>query len=77
MSKKLDIQEAEALLALKGSNEGAWNTLMSYFERRYNAAREKCVDTRVDAVQIEQGMAKAFREIKNIEEDAEEALSGK
>ncbi len=73
MSRKLTIQEAEAVLMLKGSNEAAFNTLISYFDRRYNMARDKCVDSRVDAVQHEQGIAKAFREIKDIEEAADEA----
>jgi hypothetical protein len=72
MSKKLTIDEAEAVLALKGSAEKEWNTLIAYFERRYDFARDKCVDTRVDAVQHEQGMAKAFREIRDIEESANE-----
>lgn len=75
MSKKLTIQEAEAVLMLKGSNEAAWNTLMAYFDRRYNLARDKCVDTRVEAVQSEQGIARAFREIKDIEETADEVYT--
>lgn len=70
MNKILTIQEAEAVVMLKDSNEAAFNTLISYFERRYNLARDRCVDTRVEAVQQEQGMAKAFREVKNIEESA-------
>ncbi len=77
MSKKLTIQEAEAVLMLKGSNEVAFDTLIAYFDRRYNIARDKCVDTRADAVQHEQGIAKAFRELKNIEADAEEAYAAK
>lgn len=73
MSKQLEPHEAEAVLMLRGSNEAAWSTLMSYFSRRYNFARDKCVDTR-DNVQLEQGKAKAFREIKDIEEDAQDVL---
>ncbi len=72
MANKLTMQEAEAVLMLKGSNEVAFNVLISYFDRRYNLARDKCVDTRVEVVQQEQGKAKAFRDIKNIEEDANE-----
>lgn len=73
MSKQLEQHEAEAVLALRGSNEKAWNTLISYFSRRYDFARDKCVDTK-DNIQIEQGKAKAFKEIKEIEEDAEDVL---
>lgn len=73
MRKQLEPHEAEAVLMLRGSNEAAWKVLMSYFSRRYDFARDKCVDTR-DDVQWEQGKAKAFREIKNIEEDAEGVL---
>lgn len=75
MSYKLDIHEAEAVLTLKGANEAAWNILIAYFERRYNSASKKCVVTRVDAVQIEQGIARAFDEIKNIEETADEVYA--
>lgn len=70
MSKTLTTQEAEAVLMLKGSNEKAFNTLISYFDRRYNMASKKCVNTRVEVVQIEQGIARAFDEIRDIEEDA-------
>lgn len=73
MSKQLESHEAEAVLMLRGAHEAAWNTLMSYFSRRYDFARDKCVDTR-DNVQLEQGKAKAFREIKEIEQDAEDVL---
>ncbi len=73
MSKQLNQLEAEAVLTLRGSNVQAWNTLMSYFQRRYDFARDKCVDTR-DDVQLEQGKAKAFKEIKDIEEDADDVL---
>ncbi len=71
MSKQLNIQEAEAVRMLKGSNEQAFDTLISYFERRYNMARDKCVVTRVEEVQREQGKAAAFGEIMNIEESAD------
>ena len=72
MNNKLTMQEAEAVLMLKGSNQVAFNVLISYFDRRYNKARDKCVDTGVEAVQREQGTAKAFREMRNIEEAADE-----
>ncbi len=71
-NKELTIQEAEAVLMLKGSNEAAFDTLIAYFDRRYNMARDKCVDTRVEFVQIEQGIAKAFKQIKNLEKNADE-----
>ncbi len=73
MNKHLTIQEAEAVSTLKGSNELAFNTVISYFERRYNMARDKCVVTRAEDVQREQGKAMAFEEMKNIEKAADEA----
>lgn len=75
MNKILTTQEAEAVIMLKDSNETAFNTLISYFERRYDMARDKCVDTRVEVVQGEQGIARAFREIKNIEENANDVYN--
>lgn len=73
MSKQLEQHEAEAVLSLRGADEAAWNTLISYFERRWNHARDKCVYTK-DGIQREQGRAQAFEEIKDIEEDAEDVL---
>ncbi len=71
MNKHLTTQEAEAVLILKGSNELAFNTLISYFERRYNMARDKCVVTKAEDVGREQGKATAFEEIMNIEQSAD------
>ncbi|MGR3302383.1 MAG: hypothetical protein ACUZ8I_07740 [Candidatus Scalindua sp.] len=73
MSKQLERHEAEAVLLLRGADEKAWNTLMSYFSRRYELARDKCVITRND-IQLEQGKAQAFGDMADIEEDAEGVL---
>lgn len=75
MNKILTTQEAEAVIMLKDSNEAAFNTLISYFDRRYNLASKKCVGARVEVVQIDQGMARAFDEIRDIEESANDVYN--
>lgn len=74
MARKLQREEAEAVFSLRGADAAAFRTLISYFERRYDEYRDKCVDTRVETVQVEQGKARAFREISEIEEDAQSIL---
>ena len=74
MSKQLEKHEAEAVLALRGSNEKAWNTLMSYFNRRYDFESGQCVDVRLDHIQITQGKARILKELKEIEQAAEDTL---
>lgn len=75
MSKQLEPREAEAVLMLRGAHEGAFNVLISYFKRRYDFARDQCVDVDDDKkMKREQGKARAFKEISNIEKNAENVL---
>ena len=71
--RQLNRIEAEAVISLRGSDEQAWNTLISYFKRRHKLARDKCEVTRND-IQLEQGKAQAFGDMEDIEEDAEGIL---
>ena len=75
MSKQLDQHEAEAVITLRGSNEAAWNTLISYYSRRYDFERDQCVDVDDEKkMKLAQGRARAFREMSKIEATAEDVL---
>jgi hypothetical protein len=74
MSNKIEVEEAQAVMSLRGSNEEAFKKLIDYFNRRYDIARDKCVSTAVERVQVEQGIARAYDEIKDIEAEAERVL---
>lgn len=74
MSKQLEQHEAEAVITLRGANEQAFNILISYFSRRYDFESGQCVDVRLEHVQISQGKARVLKELKNIEQDADEMV---
>lgn len=75
MSKsKLTREEAEAVFMLRGASEEAFNKIMFYFERRYQLARDQCVELPSEKVPVFQGTAKAFKAMKDLAEDAEDVL---
>lgn len=74
-SKQMEQHEAEAVLLLRGASEGAWNTLISYFSRRYDYERDQCVDVDDEKkMKLAQGRARAFKEMRGIESTAEGIL---
>ncbi len=71
MALNIKREEAEAIFLLKGANTGAWDILVRLFKRKWRQEQDKCVDTQRDRVEIHQGMAKVFRDLTNIEEEAQ------
>ncbi len=71
MAIGLEREEAEAIFLLKGAHAGAWNVLLMMFARKHSFEADKCVDTSKETVEVHQGMARVFRDLADIEEEAE------
>jgi len=70
MSNKFEDVEAEAVsILMNGVTRPAWLILEDYFQRRYDTARNQCVDVPRDKVEIHQGMARAFKDCINLSRD--------
>jgi hypothetical protein len=69
--KQMTPQELEALNMLKANYE-AWSVFVGYFKRRFEYEKDKLVNTTPEYFMIQQGIAKAYREVSLIEEKAEE-----
>jgi len=72
VEKNMTTQEVEALNILKSSNYQAWKIFIGYFCRRFEYEKNKLVLSQSEHMQVQQGIAKAFGEICNIEGHADE-----
>ncbi len=72
VEKNMTIQEVEALSLLKTGNYEAWKIFVGYFQRRFEYEKNKLVISQPEHIQIQQGIAKAFGEMSEIETHAEE-----
>ncbi len=72
VEKNMTIQEVEALNLLKTGNYEAWKIFVGYFQRRFEYEKNKLVISQPEHIQIQQGIAKAFGEMSEIETHAEE-----
>jgi hypothetical protein len=75
MANNLKPEEAEAIAMLEAGNPKAFKILIDYFNRQYNFERTKCVDEKVERVEIHQGRARAFRDSMNVHNDAVRKLN--
>lgn len=70
--RQMTIEEAQALNILKSSSFEAWTLFVGYFKRRFEYEKNKLVNTSPEFMQVQQGIAKGFGEIAEIEDHAEE-----
>jgi len=70
-------QEIEAIGILRCTNTNAWDIYIGYIAKLLNSEKNKCMYMDKEKVQINQGRARAFEEVMDIEFKAEAIYNSK